>query len=193
MRHWTILLVLLAGCGQLPMEPEITAAIPPAGPVLDGPAMAPIFTPGIPNSCGAVGNHRADRPTFSTEPTVASGRVSFTAEYIEIDSRGPGGSSKFTLKGVCYFVKSRGNGPGTWRYRSGRGSSGGSTSETTHYGGDAVMTSWYTRRVALSVSDVPHSERGVIVRIQAVVDQAASYVGGSSYTWPITTGQTTSR
>ena len=120
-------------------------------------------------------------------------RVSFTVEYVEVDSRGPGGSSAFTLQGLCYLVKSRGNGPGTWQYRSGRGSSGGANTETTHYGGDAVTTTRAIRRYVITASDIPHSERGVLVRIQALVQQAASYSGGASYDWAITTGQTTAR
>ena len=184
MRHWTMLLILLAGCGELPLAPELPA---------DPPAGLALLAAGVPSTCSSRGNFRAARPTFTGSPTVAGDRVSFDVEYVEVDSRGPGGSSAFTLQGLCYLVKSRGNGPGTWQYRSGRGNSAGSSSETTHYGGDAVTTSRDTRRYALSVSGVPHSDRGVIVRVQAIVKQAASYAGGASYDWTITTGHTTSR
>ena len=181
MRHWTILLVLLAGCGELPMEPEPVSTPPLA-----------FATDGVPWACGSRGNHRAARPSFTASPTITNGRIAFTVEYVEVDSRGPGGSSAFTLQGLCYLIKSRGNGPGTWAYRAGRGSSAGSSSETTHYGGDAVTTTLRTRQYSFD-EPVEHSERGAFGRVQALVQQAASYAGGASYDWAITTRPTTSR
>ena len=121
------------------------------------PSSAPALAAGagVPWSCGTNGNHRAARPTFTGSPVIANGRISFDVEYVEEDSAGPGGSSAFTLQGLCYLVKSRGNGPGTWEYRSGRGSSAGTSSETTHYGGDAVTTSLDTRRHSFDLAGAP--------------------------------------
>ena len=185
MNRWAILsIMLLAGCGELPVEPQ------PGAPAVAVSAVAAATA--VPNSCGSRGNHRAARPTFTGPPTISNGRIAFGVEYVEEESAGPGGSSAFTLQGLCYYVKSRGNGPGTWQYRSGRGSSAGTSSETTHYGGDAVTTTLRTRRYSFDVP-VMHSERGAFVRVQAIVKQAASYSGGQSYNWDITTGQTTSR